>query len=53
LLKELDERGFYLFGERRIKKITFSNGSKDDWQIAIIVIRKKDNSEIIYKNNVQ
>ena len=49
LINELDEKGFYIFGERKLKKIKFSNGSKDDWEIATLIIKSKDSSEIIFK----
>ncbi|MGV8094706.1 MAG: HNH endonuclease [Mangrovibacterium sp.] len=47
LLKELEEKGFYLFGEKGIERVKFANGETDTWSIASIVIKKKDSSEII------
>ena len=47
LLDELDEKGYYLFGERNIERIKYANGETDKWSIATIVIKKKDSSEII------
>jgi hypothetical protein len=46
-LKDLDEKGYNLFGEKGIKQTKFSNGETDKWSIATIVIKKKDNSEIL------
>lgn len=46
-LLELEEKGYYLFGERDIELIKFANGDVDKWPFATIVIKRKDNSEII------
>lgn len=47
LLKDLDEKGYFLFGEKSSEKIVFKDGESEKWNIATIVIKKKDNSEII------
>ncbi len=47
LLKNLEEKGYYLFGERNIERVKFNNGESDNWSIATIIIKKKDNPEII------
>ena len=47
LLKSLDEKGYYLFGEKGIEQMKFSNGEIDKWSIATLVIKKKDSSEAI------
>jgi hypothetical protein len=47
LLKELEEKGYYLFGEKFIKKMKFKAGQTDNWPVAALVIKKKENSEII------
>lgn len=47
LLKSLEKRNFYLFGEKNIEKMKFENGKTDNWSIATLVIKKKENSEII------
>lgn len=47
LLKDLEEKGYYLFGEKGIERMKFSNGETDRWSIATLVIKKKDSSEII------
>lgn len=46
LIKELDEKGYFIFGEKGIEKMKFSNGESDNWKVATIIIKKKDNSEI-------
>jgi hypothetical protein len=50
LLKDLEQKGYFLFGEKNIEKIKFGNGDIKDWAIATIVIKKKDNEEIIKIN---
>ena len=47
LLEDLDEKGYYLFGERGIERMKFANGDSDNWSVATLVIKKKDSSEII------
>lgn len=47
LLDDLDEKGYYLFGERNVERIKYANGETDKWSIMTIVIKKKDSSEII------
>lgn len=47
-LEELENRGFYLFGERKKSKLT--NANKDDlgiWDIAVLVVLRQDNLQII------
>jgi hypothetical protein len=47
-IEELENRGFFIFGERRRSKMT--NANKDDlgvWDIATIVILRQDNSAIL------
>jgi len=50
LLKDLDKKGYFLFGEKKIEKFKFDNGDIDNWSIATIVIKKKDSEEIIKVN---
>ena len=50
LLKDLEQNGYFLFGEKNIEKVKFVNGNIDNWTIATIVIKKKDNEEIIKVN---
>lgn len=50
LIKNLEDRGYYIFGERGVEKIKFSNGETDNWSIATLVIKKKDSLEIIKKD---
>lgn len=47
LLKELEEKGYYLFGEKNTKHVKFSNGESDNWSITTLVIKKRDSPEII------
>jgi hypothetical protein len=50
LLKDLEQKGYFFFSEKNIEKIRFGNGNIDNWEIATIVIKKKDNEEIIKIN---
>lgn len=50
LLNNLEQKGYFLFGERNIEKIKFGNGNIDNWSIATIVIKNKDSEEIIKVN---
>ena len=50
LIKDLDKKGYFLFGEKGIERIKFGNGESDSWSIATLIIRKKDSSEIIKVN---
>lgn len=47
LLTNLDKKGYCLFGESGIERVTFGNGESDNWSIATLIIKKKDNPEII------
>ena len=47
ILKELEEKGYYLFGEKNTEHVKFSNGESDNWSIATLVIKKNDSPEII------
>ena len=47
-IKELEDRGFFIFGER--KKSRMTNDNKDDlgsWNIAFIAVMRKDNPSIV------
>ena len=44
---ELNEKGYFLFGEKGIEKMKFSNGESDNWKVATLIIKKKESSEII------
>lgn len=50
ILKDLELKGYFLFGERNIEKCKFGNGDIDNWSVATIVIKKKDCEEIIKVN---
>ena len=47
LLKENDEKGYFIFGEKGIEKMKFSNGESDNWKVATLIIKKKESIEII------
>jgi len=49
-MKDLEKKGYYLFGEKNIEKIKFGNGVVDNWAVATIVIKKKVNEEIFRIN---
>jgi hypothetical protein len=46
LLGNLDERGYYLFGEKGVERMKFTNGETENWSIATLIIKRKDSSEI-------
>ncbi|MBK7336105.1 MAG: hypothetical protein IPJ00_08010 [Saprospirales bacterium] len=47
MLKRLEERGYFLFAEKKIEQIKYTNDEIGDWVVATILIRKKNNPEII------
>jgi len=47
-LNELENKGYYLFGERTIEKYQFNNNQTSNWDIAILVLKRKV-SDDIYK----
>jgi hypothetical protein len=47
IIKLIEEKGYYLFAESNIEKMKFSNGDNDNWKIATLIIRRKENSQII------
>ena len=47
LLKEIEDKGYYLFGEKRVEDMKFKKGETDNWPIATIVIKKKNSPEIV------
>lgn len=50
MLKDIENKGYYLFGEKKVEDMKFKKGEVDNWPIATIVIRKKDNVEIMKVN---
>tara|TARA_R110002124_G_scaffold156333_1_gene323502 strand:+ start:608 stop:1327 length:720 start_codon:yes stop_codon:yes gene_type:complete len=50
ILKDIENKGYYLFGEKKVEDMKFKKGEVDNWPIATIVIRKKDNAEIMKVN---
>ena len=50
MLKEIENKGYYLFGERKVENMKFKDGKTEKWPIATIVIKKKENPEIIKIN---
>ena len=49
-LKELEEKGYYIFGERAVRKMKFTNGDSDNWPIATLIIKKKNSKDVINQN---
>lgn len=49
LIKELDDAGFWIFGEKE-KQILVANGQESSWSMSIIYIIRKSNSEILKIN---
>ena len=47
MLKRMEEKGYFLFAENNMERVKYGNGETDNWRIATILIRKKDNPEII------
>lgn len=47
LLKTLEDKGYFLFGEKGVERVKFGNGESDKWSIATIIIKRKDSSEIV------
>lgn len=47
IIKDLEEKGYYLFGERNIESLKFENGSVGNWNVATLIVRKKESGEII------
>jgi hypothetical protein len=43
----LTKKGFFIFGEKGVEKIKYGNGESDNWEIATLLIKNKDSSEII------
>lgn len=52
-IEELEQHGFFLFGERRSSRMT--NANKDDlgiWDIATLIVLRKDNPMIINNSEI-
>lgn len=47
LLKDIEEKGFFLFGEENIEKRKFEDGEAFSWKVATLVLKRKDSEEII------
>ncbi|UIR57871.1 HNH endonuclease [Sphingobacterium sp. SRCM116780] len=47
LLDELEEKGYYVFGERNPEAILPHISKTDKWTVATIIIRKKENPEVL------
>lgn len=47
LLKDIENKGYFLFGEEQIEKVKFKDGYSDSWKVATLVLKRKDNEEII------
>lgn len=46
-VKELEARGFWVFGAREKRTINFANGTSDVWPVAILAVYRKDNPAIV------
>lgn len=56
IIKGLEQKGYYLFGERNIERLKFENGSIDNWNIATLIVRKKESGEainIVYEHQIK
>ncbi len=47
LLADLEQNGYFLFGEKNIERMKFKNGDTDNWSIATLIIKKIESDEII------
>ncbi|MBP1593065.1 MAG: hypothetical protein H6Q12_83 [Bacteroidetes bacterium] len=47
LIKDIEEHGFYLFGDRHTEKWKFMNGNIEVCPVCTLVIKKQDDQEII------
>lgn len=47
LIDELDEKGYYVFGERGLEPMFLNQPKSEKWTVATIIIKKKENPEII------
>jgi hypothetical protein len=47
LLDELDEKGFMVFADRGLEPMFFENPKSSKWTVATILLKKKENPEII------
>ncbi|SCY99868.1 HNH endonuclease [Flavobacterium caeni] len=50
LLKELESKGYYLFGEKKIENWTFGSNNKQQLEVATLVIRRVESEDIIKIN---
>jgi hypothetical protein len=47
LLKELESKGFFLFAEKNVENIQYENTKLENWSVATLLIKRKDNEEIL------
>lgn len=47
LINELEERGYFVFGDRGLEPMFPEKPKSEKWSVATIIIRKKENPEII------
>lgn len=47
LLKEIEENGFTLFGEKKIREVLIGNNIEDKWKVSSLYLMKTDNKNII------
>lgn len=50
LIDELDEKGYYIFGERALEPIQVNQPKGEKWMVATIILKKKGSSEILKFN---
>lgn len=50
LLKELETKGYYLFGEKKIENWTFGGDKKEQLEVATLIIRRIESQDIIKIN---
>lgn len=47
MIKRIEEKGYFIFAESNLEQIKYSNRETEKWKVATILIRRKDNPEII------
>jgi len=50
LIDELDEKGYYIFGERALEPMHVNQPKGEKWMVATIILKKKGSSEIFKFN---
>jgi len=47
LIKTLERKGYWIFGERGIEPMKYGKVKFNTWSVATVIIKKKDSSEIV------